>query len=81
MGVGSGGQGGVVAPFWIFKHDTDKVKTGLQIVLFFGLVFSVARPFWKFFCRRPWWWIKKVEEGSKFDLQQTGIKLSALITL
>jgi len=47
MGVGSGGQRGVMAP-WIFIHVTDKVEGGLM-VLFFGLVFSVATPpFWKF---------------------------------
>jgi len=30
-------------PLWIFRHDTDKVEGGLM-VLFFGLVFSVAPP-------------------------------------
>jgi len=34
-------------PPWIFKHNTDEVEGGLM-VLFFGLVFSVA-PSWKFF--------------------------------
>jgi len=24
------------------------------MVLFFGLVFTVGPPFWKFFCRRPY---------------------------
>jgi len=37
MGVGIGEP----RPPWIFMHDTDKVETGLM-VLFFGLVFSVA---------------------------------------
>jgi len=44
------GAWGAVTP-WIFIHDTDKVEIGLM-VLFFGLVFSVALP-WIFFCLRP----------------------------
>jgi len=32
---------------------TDKVE-GSLMVLFFSLVFSVAPPSGKFFCRRPW---------------------------
>jgi len=40
MGVGSGGQAGRSSP-WIFMHGTNKVEGGLM-VLFFGLVFSVA---------------------------------------
>jgi len=39
MGVGSGGPW----PPWVFIHDTDKVDGGFM-VLFFGLVFSIA-PF------------------------------------
>jgi len=31
-----------------FQNDTDKAEGGLMM-LFFGLVFSVA-PLWKFFC-------------------------------
>jgi len=41
MGVGSGEQGAV--PFRIFMYDTDKVE-GSLMMLFFGLVFSVASP-------------------------------------
>jgi len=40
MSVGRKGQGGC-APPWIFIHNTDKVE-GSLMVLFFGLVFSVA---------------------------------------
>jgi len=40
MGIGSGGQESRTP--WIFKHDTDKVEGGLM-VLFFVLIFSVAR--------------------------------------
>jgi len=36
----SAGQGGPW-PFWIFIYDTEKEEGGL-IVLFFGLVYSVA---------------------------------------
>jgi len=42
MSVGIGGARGSW-PSWIFIHDTNKVEEGL-IVLFFGLVFSVALP-------------------------------------
>jgi len=42
-----------VDSLWIFINDTDKVEGGLM-VLFFSFVFSVASPFWKFFCQRPW---------------------------
>jgi len=38
MGVGSGVPR---PPPWIFRHDTDKVEGGLM-VLYFGLIFSVA---------------------------------------
>jgi len=37
-------------PPWIFINGTDKVE-GRLMVLFFGFVFSVAPPPWKFFCR------------------------------
>jgi len=40
MGVGSGEQGGTVAP-WIFIHSTNTVDKSL-IVLFFGLFFSLV---------------------------------------
>jgi len=49
MGVGSGGRG--PWPTCIFIHDTDKVEVGLMAI-FFGLVFSIAPPSWKFFSRR-----------------------------
>jgi len=39
---------------WNLIHDTDKVEGGLM-VLFFGLVFSIATLPWKFFCRRTCW--------------------------
>jgi len=42
MGVGSGGQEVGVAP-WIFIHDADKIEGGLM-VLFFGIIFSIALP-------------------------------------
>jgi len=51
MGVGSGEQGGAVAPL-DFIYGTDKVEGGLM-VLFFGPVFPVGPP-WKFFCRCSW---------------------------
>jgi len=37
-----GAEGGR-APSWVFIHGIDKVERGL-IVLFFGLVFSIAPP-------------------------------------
>jgi len=43
---------GVGTTPWIFMHDTDKVEGGFM-VLFFGVIFTVAPPPWKFFYRRP----------------------------
>jgi len=32
--VGTWASAGVVAPFWIFIHDTDKVEGGLMVLFF-----------------------------------------------